>query len=216
MRFPFQKIYTFYMVLWPGLALLSLRYIPQIKNHWLVPLLNPATILILFCLLIAACAVYFVFPTEVISVPRSPVAAFTFVFELPLHLLVLLITTPENIWEVIALGFCVQGVLAVSAIAVMVFERIKRWQENPFAVVLLLGIAIAYLGIVLPFMISIVEGSVWSYIVLASSSIVGIIQHIRQMKSGERADLPDAAFYILVGVFGIFLLPGLGALAAYL
>jgi len=140
-----HKIYTTYLALWPGVAVMSLYFVPAASEVWVAKL--PAVVLFLGSLvLLAAVAIYLSIITEIIAFPtRWPEGVIT-VLALPVHTLLVVLTSPQTLWEALVIGFIMECGVILVAIIYLVFEKIAQRQWDGCAIVILLGTAGFFFG----------------------------------------------------------------------
>lgn len=192
------------MCLWPGLALMSVQFIPQVQTIWIARLPG-AALLIVALVLFAACAIYWAFLTEIIPFPKQLGQAIAVVLTVPIHLVLLTITSQENVWEILVIGFIMESIVIFVPVTFLVFEKM-RTDWNTFAIIVLLGTTGVFLSVAAPLVLAIVEQSFWTYVVIVSGVISGSIQTVNHYRYSPRSTL-DPVGFIILGVAGCIFLP---------
>ncbi len=191
------------MCLWPGLALMSLQYIPEFQDHWLMQL-NGTIIFLAFWVVFAACAIYWSFLTEVLPFPTRLGEAIALTVTLPAHIVLMLLTSNQTVWEILVVGFIMESVVIYIPIIFLVVEKM-RTDWNTFAAVVLLGATGTFIAIAAPLMYAILERSWWTYAIVISGVVSGSIQTVMHYRYSARTTV-DTMGYILIGVAGFFVL----------
>lgn len=200
-----HKIYTAYLALWPGVAVMSLRFIPEASEVWVAKL--PAVVLFLGSLvLLAAVAIYLSIITEIIAFPTRWFEGVITVLALPVHTLLVVLTSPQTLWEALVIGFIMECGVILVAITYLVFEKIAQRQWDGFAIVVLLGTAGLFLAAAIPLLINMIEHNWWVYVITAAAGISGAVQIIYHYRYSPRPHI-DAEMYIILGVMALLTIP---------
>lgn len=203
-----HKFYVTHLALWPGLAVMSLQFVPVSRTIWLARL--PEIFLIPeLCVLLAAVAIYLAFITEVLPFPKRLTEAVLTSVTLPLHTLVLVLISPQTVWESVVIGFVMECSVVLVGVAYLVFAEISRGRWDTFSIVVLLGTIGLFLSAAIPLLLAIVERN-WSvYVLTSATALAGSLQVIVHFKTAVRPNLPPVP-YIALGVAALLILPIVG------
>lgn len=203
-----HKFYLGNLAIWPGLAVLSLQFIPASRNIWLARL--PETFIILeLSVLLAAVAIYLVFITEVLPFPKRLAEAVLTAVLLPLHTLLLVLITPQTMWESVVISFVMECSVVLVGVAYLVFEQVSRGRWDTFSVVILLGTIGLFLSAAIPLLFVIVEQNWSTYLLTGATALAGSIQVVVHFKTAARPTIPPEP-YIALGVAALVILPVVG------
>lgn len=205
-----RKLYWLYMSLWPGAALASVQFLPAVQEVW-IGTIGETLILLLYCVLLAAVAIYLTFVVEVVPFPASRLQAVLLVVTVPLHAAIL-VFTKQSIWTALYVGCCIEITVCLVPIAFAVFQKMRNPADrNWFAATILLGTAVGFAAIAWPGMVVLIDRTLSAWVITISGIVTGSIQHGVALKQRPRSESNNEQMvYVLIGVGGFVFFP-LGA-----